>query len=476
LEAIATQRGEKSKSKKSQMEYPSVTDVFETRKVLSNRITNFCRSKAIPRFRHVATGRLHFIYQCVGDKCGGCIEGKQQIRVVDGKKTTKGSLVTVTKSVNCNCGSIPFQSLALGKIYENWDKAMSAIACYCSKELQLTESFELAHNNASYRNYKCRSRHCANYPNCAGKVVVKSCIAGKEITGIVPCSAYESDTENEITGTCFICQSPDIKSYLVCGQCRDGASCICQDDFEQWHKSRPPILRGKGEVARWADEFKMCPCCRFAPILQFQPEDANAKPVDIPYPFGFKNYNTPVMTQDEFEEARYEQLHGGHVSQSASQSVSSNSEEEVEQVWYGQEELQAISRMEELEETLSSAEFKSGFQAIMSEFGMYAVTLHLRLCYYRALLREEFERERDWATKLKRLYKIARLARRDIFICKMEAKDDESIREFCTQCVQALRRRRTTREIVHQRFFWNNYASHFHINLTVRRFVDLVED
>eukprot|EP00978_Attheya_sp_CCMP212_P032882 scaffold130241_cov65-Attheya_sp.AAC.8 len=323
------------------MEYPSETDVFETRKVLSNRINNFCRSNAIPGFRHVATGRLHFIYQCVGDKCGGCIEGRQKNRVVD--------------------------------------------------ELQLTESYALADNNASYRNYKCRSRHCANYPHCAGKVVVKSCIVGKEITGIVPCSAYESDTENEITGTCFICHSSDIKSYLVCGQCRDGASCICQDDFEQWQKSRPPILRGKGEVARWADEFKMCPCCRFAPILQFQPEDANAKPVDILYPFGFKNYNTPVMTEDEFEEARYEQLHGGNASQSASQSVSSNSEEELEEVWYGQEQQQAISRMEELEETLSSAEFRSGIQAIMSEFGMYAVPLHLRLCYYRALLREEFE-------------------------------------------------------------------------------------
>jgi hypothetical protein len=163
----------------------------------------------------------------------------------------------------------------------------------------------------------------------------------------------------------------------------------------------------------------------------------------------------------------------------ASPGVSSDSEEEdedeEEDMNNRQDQDDAILNMMQAEETLSSADFRIGFQVIMG-WGVYGVPLHLRLCYYRALLREEFDRQRDWTSKQNWLNKIARLARRDIFICRQEAKDDDTIRDFCNKCVQALRSRRNTREIIDQRLFWTVYANYFHLQLKVRRFVNLVED
>eukprot|EP00978_Attheya_sp_CCMP212_P007736 scaffold17977_cov33-Attheya_sp.AAC.2 len=58
-----------------------------------------------------------------------------------------------------------------------------------------------------------------------------------------------------------------------------------------------------GEVARVRDGNKRCPICRYSPIIYFQPEDANAEQVEIPYPFGFKG-DIPLLTEVAYDEAR----------------------------------------------------------------------------------------------------------------------------------------------------------------------------
>jgi hypothetical protein len=246
------------------------------------------------------------------------------------------------------------------------------------------------------------------------------------------------------------------------------------DCFDRWKWARPPILDGKGEVARFYNECKMCPCCRFVPITHFQTDDVNAKQMEIPYPFGFKDYDTPVFSETEFDKARMEQLNAP-LDEYQGVSSDSDSEEEYEEMNNRQGQQDAILNLTQEEETLSSADFRGGFRFVM-EYGVYGVPLHLRLCYYRALLREEFHQRLDWTSKQIRLNKIARLARHDIFICRHEAKDDDTIRDFCMECVQALRSRRKTRENIDQRLFWMVYAHYFHQQLKVRRFVNLVED
>eukprot|EP00978_Attheya_sp_CCMP212_P036310 scaffold163682_cov28-Attheya_sp.AAC.1 len=97
----------------------------------------------------------------------------------------------------------------------------------------MKEAYGLVENNSVHRNYRCKSRHCEYYPNCAGQVVVRKCMDGsrKNISLIVPCSEYDLDsdtddesTENcdESTENCVICLATDISSYLVCGECRKG--------------------------------------------------------------------------------------------------------------------------------------------------------------------------------------------------------------------------------------------------------------
>jgi hypothetical protein len=55
-----------------------------------------------------------------------------------------------------------------------------------------------------------------------------------------------------------------------------------------------------GEVAQLRDDFKMCPTCRYSPIIHYKPDGATSELVEIQYPFGFKDHETPVMTEIEF--------------------------------------------------------------------------------------------------------------------------------------------------------------------------------
>lgn len=160
------------------MKYPSVTNVFESRKELTKHIDTFCRSNGLPGFAHIPNGRLHVLYKCKESKCQGRIEANQEVRKVDGKTTTKGTKVTVTKSVECQCMCIPLQALEVNRTFDTWESARNAITRYCSKELK-KGAYTLADNNATYRHYKCTSNQCAYYPGCEGKVLVK-CLDGKK--------------------------------------------------------------------------------------------------------------------------------------------------------------------------------------------------------------------------------------------------------------------------------------------------------
>eukprot|EP00978_Attheya_sp_CCMP212_P039431 scaffold204907_cov28-Attheya_sp.AAC.1 len=233
----------------------------------------------------------------------------------------------------------------------------------------MKEAYGLVENNSVYRNYRCKSHHCEYYPNCAGQVVVRKCMDGsrKNISLIVPCSEYDldSDTDNESTENCVICLATDISSYLVCGNCRDGVSCLCQHCFDTWRMTRPPSIGGMGEVAQLYDQFKMCPCCRFSPIIQFRTGGATSKLVNIKYPFGFKDVETPVMTELKFMQARELQLNlpaGG---------VSENSEEEGENT-NAQNQQDAIFFMMQSGENLSPTDYPEGFRTIMT-YGVYGV-------------------------------------------------------------------------------------------------------
>ena len=44
------------------MEYPSEMDVFETRKNLTNKITDYCRKNGLPGFKRIDKGRLQVTY------------------------------------------------------------------------------------------------------------------------------------------------------------------------------------------------------------------------------------------------------------------------------------------------------------------------------------------------------------------------------------------------------------------------------
>eukprot|EP00978_Attheya_sp_CCMP212_P010407 scaffold25218_cov44-Attheya_sp.AAC.1 len=95
------------------MEYPSETNVFESRKELTKQINTFCQSNGLPGLVHIPNGRLHVLYKCKESKCQGRIEANQEVRVIDGKTTTKETKVTFTKSVECQCMCIPLQALKL---------------------------------------------------------------------------------------------------------------------------------------------------------------------------------------------------------------------------------------------------------------------------------------------------------------------------------------------------------------------------
>lgn len=482
------------------MEYPSEMDVFETRKNLTNKITDYCRKNGLPGFKRIDKGRLQVTYQCNNESCRGCINGTQEKRVVNGKTSTKGMSVIVTKSIECHCVSIALQCLALGQTFENWKKAQSAIARYSFNELKMKEAYGLAENNSVYRNYRCKSRHCEYYPNCAGQVVVRKCMDGsrKNVSLIVPCSEYDLDsdtddesTENcdESTENCLICKDTDISSYLVCGECRKGKSCVCQTCFDMWRVTRPPCLRYMGDVAQLYDEYKMCPMCRYSPVHQFQTGGANSKLVNIKYPYGFKDVGTAVMTELEFVRARELQLTvpAGGVSDNSEEDAEEDSEEDSEEEGENtnahnqQEDANSHNRQEAIwfmmqsGENLSPAEYREGFRKIMT-YGVYGVPMYLRLCYYRALLRVIFEKNQNWLWKKKRLREIARLARNDIFMCQQGAIGDDTIRDFCKCCIEVLQQKRSTREIIEQKMHWGMYAAYFHENLKVRRFVNMVED
>jgi hypothetical protein len=130
--------------------------------------------------------------------------------------------------------------------------------------------------------------------------------------------------------------------------------------------------------------------------------------------------------------------------------VSDNLEEEGEDD-NRQDQEDAILFMMQSEELLSPSDFRQGFRNIMA-YGVYSVPLHLRLCYYRAVLRVIFEQNHNWTWKQNRLSEIARLARNNIFICQQEANNDDTIRDFCKYCIEALQQRRNTREIGDQRY------------------------
>ena len=130
------------------MEYPLETDVFETRKNLTNKIADYCRKNSLPGFKRIDKGRLHVTYQCNNETCRGCINGTQEKRVVHGKTSKKGMRVRVTKSIECDCESIAFQCLALGQTFEDWKKAQGAVARYSFNELKMKEAYGLEENNS----------------------------------------------------------------------------------------------------------------------------------------------------------------------------------------------------------------------------------------------------------------------------------------------------------------------------------------